>query len=231
MSARVSAAGGAPRSRLEMLRAGTRQAHADIEAVPALGLLMRPELTMAAYGRILQHLHGFHAAVEPMVAAELTDYPDALAMLDGARPRALADDLSWLGIASATPTPPPIPELCCAPAALGALYVIEGSGLGARVIARQLRDSLDVGPGHGGSYYCGQDADAARQRWRRLCTVLEGPMAGPVAPKADLHDAECHDPESHMLAGACDTFRCLAAWMRRIETGAASRTADAHATT
>jgi heme oxygenase len=192
---------------LARLRAGTREAHARIETVPALSRLMAPDLTHDEYIALLQHLHAFHTQFEPAIAAALEARPEAAAMLDGARPRALAEDLVWFG---ARPVmPPSLPRLDTTGAALGALYVIEGSGLGGRVIARHLMGSLGVGAGSGGSFYCNLSADAARQRWHRLCALLE-PANG-----SDVDAAESGETE-RMVDGALQTFGALDRFLRQI---------------
>jgi len=189
-------------SNLARLRAGTRDAHVRIETVPALGRLIAADLTHAEYVAILQHLHAFHAHVEPAVGLELAAWPEAAAMLDGSRPRALAEDLAWFG--ACTIPPPPLPALDGPAAALGALYVIEGSGLGGRVIARHLTNSIAVAPGSGGSFYCRQDADTARRRWQCLIALLESPVTDGEASK-------------QIVEGARETFRSLEHWLRTIE--------------
>jgi len=191
---------------LARLRAGTRDAHARIETVPALARLMEPDLTHDEYVAILQRLHAFHTHLEPAVAAALKNHP-AAAMLDGARPRALAEDLDWFGVR--TLSTPALPRLDTPEAALGALYVIEGSGLGGRVIARHLMTSLGVGPGTGGNFYCGLSADAARARWHQLCALL------------DPSDATGSDPAAvgeteHVVEGARATFAALDRYLRQI---------------
>jgi heme oxygenase len=197
-----------PSRRLALLRAGTADAHARIETVPALARLLAPDLTSADYIAVLRHMHGFLAAWEPAVAASLRNAcPPAAALLDGARLCALAEDLAWYGAASRPLAEPPrgLPE---PDAALGALYVIEGSGLGARVIGRHLGPTLGVGPGTGGSFYCGATAAGARARWQRLQAVLDMP-----APHGAADD--------RLVAGANATFACLERWMRRIDAAAA----------
>jgi heme oxygenase len=166
--------------------------------------LMAPDLTRAEYVSTLQHMEAFHAAIEPAMAAALEPYPAAAAMLDGDRPRALAADLAWFGAAPIL-VPPLLPSLETVPAALGVLYVIEGANLGGRVIARHVSDCLGVQPGAGGSFYGGTSAQVARERWARLCALLE-------VPGETLDDAAVET----MGASACEAFRCLEGWMRRI---------------
>jgi len=191
-----------PTSRLARLRCGTAATHARIETIPALARLLAPDLGTAEYVAVLRAMHAFLAGIEPAVARALAAWPDAAALLDGARPRALAEDLAWFG--AATPSPIDPPDLPDTEAALGALYVIEGSGLGARVIARHLADTLGVAPGVGASFYGGQSAEAARQRWRRLCALLETPAAA----------------AGELVGGALAAFEALEASLRQIDGAA-----------
>ena len=199
-------------SPLERLRAGTCRGHASIETVPALSRLLAADLTQPEYVTTLQHMHAFHATFEPIVAAALAGHPQAAGMLDGARPQALAEDLAWFGKTSARRLPRRIvPALDDPSRALGALYVIEGSGLGGRVIARHLSLSLGVAPGRGGSFYGGLSAEAARRRWHCLCALLDTPG---LAGTSDATDGVVSDP---LVDGAVATFGLLERWMRRID--------------
>ncbi len=198
-------------SRLAQLRAETRDAHARIETVPALSRLLSPALTRAEYATILQYMHAYLVHMEPAIAAALEAFPTAVALLDGSRPRALAEDLAWLAVPPITPPRLPTPD--CAEAAFGALYVIEGSGLGGRVIARHLADHLAIGPGAGGNFYGGLTADAARERWRRLSTVLESDITAAPAPHAPKGEAVMR---AAMVEGARAVFHGLEHWLRRI---------------
>ncbi len=160
-----------PCSLLVRLRAGTRESHARIESAPALVRLVAHDLTRNEYIVLLQHLQTLHTHLEPAIAAELEPFPGAAALLDGKRPRRLNEDLAWFK-APALPAPR-LPELSGPIAALGALYVIEGSGLGGRVIGKLLSDCLGVAPGTGGSFFCGLGAADARDRWSRLSEILD----------------------------------------------------------
>jgi len=201
-----------PISRMAQLRAGTQDAHARIETAPALVRLIAPDIALGEYIVILQHLQALHSHLEPAVAAELETLPAAAAMLDGSRPRRLAEDLAWFG---APPlAPPALPELVGPAAALGALYVIEGSGLGGRVIGRHLAASLGVRGGAGGSFFCGMDAESARLRWSRLNAVLE------TSGIDDLSAGTGVAPG--YVASARETFEFFERCFRRIDVAAGS---------
>ncbi len=179
---------------LSIVRKATRPDHERVEAVPAFKRLMAPDLTAPEYTAVLRHLHGFYAAMEPMIAAALQGHP-ALCLLDGTRPRALAEDLAWFGVAPVH-LGVAVPKLENSAAALGALYVLEGSGLGGRIIARHVQASLGVSPGRGGSFYGGVGAEAIRARWGSLCGFL-----------AEVEDGE--GTWQVVTQAACATFQCL----------------------
>jgi heme oxygenase len=88
--------------------------------------------------------------------------------------------------------------------ALGALYVIEGSNLGGRIIGRHVAKTLGVVPGNGGSYYCGLSAEDARRRWRLLQEVLRLEIDAPGTIWAPVT----------ATSAALATFEALENWMR-----------------
>lgn len=175
------------------LRSGTAEAHARLEA--ALDLLAEP-FERARFVRFLQRFHGFHAAWEPALAARAD-------VADFALPRRrlglIADDLARLGEDS---TGLPVCREAAALAetkagAIGSIYVLEGSTLGGKLIARGLADA-DWAPPGGLRYFDPYGAETgamwrAFQRWARAET----------APGA----------EPEVVAGARRAFDLLQAWL------------------
>lgn len=185
--------------RLDHLRKHTATAHKRIEKVPALARLIASDLHLAEYKKIIAAMHTFHATIEPAIAQALGGIPDAQACLDGQRLEALADDLCFLGV-SPTAERAPIPFFHCTANALGSLYVIEGSNLGGRIIARHIASSLALGPGNGARFYGGITAESVRYRWSLLNKILD----------TYVDDTNIDD----LTAGACATFESLELWMR-----------------
>ncbi len=163
---------------LARLRTETRAAHDRIEIVPELSCLLSATLAADAYIRALRALHAFHAGMWASLPALLSGFLAEFTIQGGdftpsdAGLRALAADLAWFG-AQPPPKMPALPEVNDAASALGALYVVEGSALGARVIGRAVSISLGVTPGRGGSFFCGATADAARTRWHHFAAALD----------------------------------------------------------
>jgi heme oxygenase len=158
-------------SLLEELRAGTRGAHAQMEAVPALSCLLSPDLTMGAYIHALRGLQSFQAGLGTRLRSVLTGSLRPLCP-DDSGAQALALDLAWCGASRRRPMALG-GAVSHVQAALGGVYVLEGSALGARVIGRAVAVSLHVSPGRGGQFFCGATADAARTRWRGLVASLD----------------------------------------------------------
>ncbi|WP_426959799.1 biliverdin-producing heme oxygenase [Muricoccus radiodurans] len=178
----------------ERLRDATRPEHDRLEA--GLGL-MDASLTRAAYRDILARFYGFRAGWEPRAGALLEDEA-----FFGPRRRLplLHADLLALGLtegAIATLPACPPPALEDAAAALGSLYVMEGSTLGGRVIARHLAARLGIGAGDGVAYFTGAGADTGRL-WAGFLSRLE------AAPERDV---------PAILDGARATFVRLEAWL------------------
>ena len=179
------------------LRSDTREAHQHLEDALAL-LEGRP--TAARFLQALERFHGFHAVWEAGVAA--ASPPLASVFAGRSRLDALRRDLLALGLA-----PEEVDRLprCGAAraltgdprAALGSLYVMEGSTLGGQVISRAIADATWAPPG-GLAYFAPYGAETG-PRWRALQAVLN------AAPAAD-HAA--------IVEGALATFATLRDWMQ-----------------
>ncbi|MTE00034.1 heme oxygenase [Paracoccus sp. YIM 132242] len=142
----------------------TRDLHQTLDqGIGALG-------DAAAYGAFLSGSHAFRAALEPQLAQVAGWQVQPLAPL-------IARDLADLGLpvpgaSAALPLPTPA-------ARAGACYVLEGSALGGRLLARRAA-ALGFGPGHGARHLAAQTAFPPR--WRAFLAWLEG--GGFAAPEA-----------------------------------------------
>jgi heme oxygenase len=163
------------------LRRSTRTVHAGTEAAFALDHWLSDRETYAA---LLNLLRAFHFAVE--AALRGLDGWDELTPSINLRSRRRAfridQDLASLGrpASSAVPASTPVDTMPLASLAegLGCLYVVEGSGLGGRVIAARARAAL--GPRLPTAFF----ADPARnigREWQALRATLDSFGAGPNA--------------------------------------------------
>ncbi len=174
---------------LERLREETRPHH---EALEKTLNLLSPTLEIARYQSILQRFHAFWSGWKPLVHGLLAGEPDLLTGRD--RTGLLANDLAHFRL---TPLPAegPFPPLVEADAALGSLYVLEGSTLGGQVISRHLETRLGLRDGAGYAYFQGYG--------RR-----NGPMWVAMRERLSRHPAE-GAPADRLVTGAKQTFSVL----------------------
>jgi heme oxygenase len=171
------------------LRAATASAHQALEDDTG------PISDLPAYGRYARGLLAFRAALEPALEAF------ALVHRTPWRPTASSDllsaDLLDLGIL-------PIPRCSVSigdeARALGAMYVLEGSGLGARVLIKQAQ-ALGLGPDFGARHLWRQAA--GQDAWRIFLAALE-------RSPADMEE---------VAASAIATFELARDCMRRARHG------------
>ena len=181
---------------LERLRAETRLAHDRIER--DIGLTERMT-SPARYRALLGRFHGFHAAWEEQAGAVIAD-PD---LFDGRRKLPLlVKDLRALGASeaeiAALPLCRPLVPMPTRSAALGAMYVIEGSTLGGAVIAHQAGRTLGLCTETGCAYF-GSYGRGVGLMWREF--------------RARLHAASAPGIDDLIVASANDTFECMRAWL------------------
>ena len=117
----------------------------------------------------------------------------------------LRDDLRALGVDDTEfpgwPRANRLPALADFGAAVGALYVVEGSTLGGQMISRQFAEKLGVTPARGGKFFHGYGEDTGR-KWREFGQWAEG-----QATRAPLADTA--------VRGARETFAAFSEWMTR----------------
>lgn len=175
----------------DVLRARTDAIHRRLEHVGLFEPILAGYATRPMVGQLLQAYHRFHAMARPCLAAGyqalapfgLKPPPhDPLARLDA--------DLQALGIHA----PLPLSGAPDAPAvrAVGWVWVVEGSALGARIIDHAL-DRLFGSARAGRSFFAPPDDGL---RWRQVCASMED-------------YGHHHDAIEHMAAGAQDAFVCI----------------------
>lgn len=143
------------------LRARTAPAHEQLDH--AVGHFS----DLATYGHFARNTYRFRHAVEAaMLAAEPVWPIDPVAQL-------AAEDLADLRLSRPPTTPFPLP-LTSEAAQLGVAYVLEGSGLGARLLVREA-GKLGLTSAFGARHLARQAAD--HDRWRRFVALLDSTSA------------------------------------------------------
>ena len=155
------------RSDLELGRMGlkrrTANAHASLDRlVDSMGFFA----DVTRYNRFLNANAAAHAVVEK--ALEDGGYRDAFFLPSPRRSVLARQDATEL--APSVPLATPLKPLSCIEEALGVLYVVEGSSLGGRVLAKRL-SSVPIGSG--GVHFLSGDVIDAMDRWRACVRQLD----------------------------------------------------------
>jgi len=189
----------------EALRTATDAAHRRLHSLPSFDSLMRGSLSRVDYIRLLLRLLGLHGPLderqgqfdgEPLLAWMRTAPEESRAAL-------LRRDLVVLGlpdqVLSAVPRADALLPMATTPAEfLGCAWVIEGSALGGRVIAKLLNRYLGIGQENGGAFFAPNPRQQAR--WSACCEAVE---------TCGRHTAA----RAAMQKAAETTMRAFACWM------------------
>ena len=175
------------------LRTSTRELHLAVEQ---LFPLADPHLTRSQYVEACARFWAWLYPLEEMLSRRLDETPWRPLL----EPRAalLEDDLRWCGaVFPDLADPGTLPQLDCEAHAIGCLYVLEGSRLGAVVIANHLERHLQITATTGGAYFAAS-ARSAGPCWRTMRAALD---AWDVASAPQVID------------GATRTFASLHRWL------------------
>jgi heme oxygenase len=181
-----------PRSLRQMLRAATSESHARLHHHAGFAAIQNGTINLVEYRALLARLYGFHAAFEAAMG------------MTSERSNWLEDDLA--AVTEGGPVPATIPR-CTALAPfdsparrLGALYVVEGSTLGGRHLARNLESLLGSAGSAGRRFFLGRggDTDAA---WNGFLARLTFSGSTPAM-------------RGEIVASAVATFGIFEEWLR-----------------
>jgi heme oxygenase (biliverdin-IX-beta and delta-forming) len=203
---REDAATEAGASFLVRLRLETRALHASTEARIAPAERLRD---VHAYARLLSSLSPLYVFIEMRLASfgEWAALDPPLDVHGRRRAHLIVADLRVLGAdaSGGRATGAALPHLQSFAQAFGALYVVEGSRLGGRVLARHVSSAVGSGAEAALSFLRGNGCDDTGALWKDLRAALGGYAA--------LADQLTRDA---IVAGALDTFCCfdrqLARW-------------------
>ena len=182
----------------QRLKADTARIHEQVEQKLQI---FSPQFDEAAYERLLTQFYGFWAPLE-IELCKLTELRDpALALETRLKAHLLEADLRFFGI-----DPTDVPVCSALPAVgtpfsgLGCMYVLEGSTLGSRFIAKHISARFNFRYGSGGSFFNAYEA-AVGERWSAFRTFVVS-QAGTTGLQEEL------------VGAARDTFKCLNDWLK-----------------
>jgi heme oxygenase len=179
---------------LQRLRDATRPHHQRTEARFDV---MREDLTLDHYRRLLGCCYGFYAPVEARLsAAAFADLP-----LSGRlKTPMLRLDLEALAVGEAgVGHCATLPDVSSPERAWGCLYVLEGATLGGQIITRHVRRTLRLTPRRGCAFFHSY-GDRVGEMWRDFGRRLSA---------AEVRSAD------EVVRGARETFDCFYGWLGR----------------
>lgn len=149
------------------LRAATDAVHQALHHAAPFAAIAGGNATREGYAQTLSMLYRFHAGQTPscLRAATLLSLPQ-IAEAHAARLDSLRADIEWLG--GGVPSGNAMPFLSD-DACIGALYTVQGSTLGGKILYRQLDSLL---PGDQGRHFFKGTPDDGRH-WQAVCAALE----------------------------------------------------------
>ena len=175
------------------LRAGTRDLHEALEADP---LVMRQFESRAGLARMLSSWYGFLLPFEADLIRSAPPFADFIR--NRSKLHALRQDLAAHGISpSDVRLCEVLPQIDSCDQALGALYVLEGSTLGARVLAAQIEKQLGLHNGAGYSFFLGYGFRTGSM-WHEFSDLANRFLAASAC---------------EAIAAARSTFSCLHRWL------------------
>lgn len=171
-------------SRAKRLKAATAGAH---DGLDRRIMAAEPFASRDNYGRFLTVQHAFHSDLaslyaDPRLAGFISDL--------SARERlgAIAADLADLGLPVPAATTGQAPDPADLPAALGWLYVAEGSNLGAAFLLKAA-GALNLGEAFGARHLAGHPEGRA-QHWRAFTAALDAVALSEVEEERAVEGAE-----------------------------------------
>jgi Heme oxygenase len=189
---------------LALLKSETADAHTALEQNLNLFEQVR---TKEDYRRLLTRFFTLHEPLEQRLADAL-DWPAHGFDFASRRKAPLArHDLLTLGATAADidalPRATALPTIDSNAAAVGCLYVLEGSTLGGQFISKHFASTLGFSPDTGGKFFHGYGPHTAT-RWREFTQWAEqqNPSAAP-------------DFDTAAVAAARNTFHSFAQWLNR----------------
>jgi heme oxygenase len=163
----------------ETLRVATADIHARLHLHTGFAAIQNGTIDLVDYRTLLARLYGFHLSFEVAVG------------MANDRSAWLKDDLAAVGIGSATlaiiPRCTALTEFATPGRRFGALYVIEGSTLGGRHLARHLDSLLGVDGSAGRRFFLGRGPDT-NAAWNAFLAQMSSAQSA-TADRGEIVDA------------------------------------------
>lgn len=189
---------------MALLKSETSTAHRQLERNPCLSRLFQTDYSIGEYRDLIAKFYGFFSAIEPLIFDDL-DPMNQPFVIHRRKTNLLAKDLSILDIDSVNSSVIPqckhIPVLNSFARKMGALYVLEGSTLGGRIISKKLIDHFGSAITPTLNYYESYGARVIDE-WLSFQFFM--------AERFDNKQIEI----DQVISAAIETFSCLDRWLQ-----------------
>jgi len=181
---------------IEQLREATRARHTELDhaVYPIIQSIQSP----ADYARVLRMFYGYFQPVyekmEPLISSViLPDYRIRR------KPVAILDDLAVIGeqVGTVIALCPDTPVITTTAEAFGALYVLEGSTMGGKIIAKKIKENTGLSDDHLSFFGAYRELNPAK--WAIFIEALNHP--------------HLQEESSSLIDTATDTFNQFKNWV------------------
>lgn len=187
------------------LKVHTRPQHAQIEENPLTSAIMKQEVRLIDYVKLIKKYYGFYKAVEDNFA----NCPDwrfyDIDLFQRQKTQALHEDLYSFGLSNSKiqeiPLCQELPPMKHFAEQWGVMYVLEGATLGGQIISRHIKQKLPISSNRGGKFFEGYGNNTGLM-WKRFKESLER--------YAELNK----DQHEKILESARLTFFYLDKWLK-----------------
>ncbi len=150
----------------QRLKEKTKAYHQQIERAPLLNQLINASINIAGYHELLKQFHAYIVPCESIILSSSWS-----SLLDNrAKTSILTCDLLDLGITNNKKCTV-LPPLITREQIMGYLYVMEGSTLGGKIIAKVLQAQLGLTAQYGARYFNGYGSNTVNM-WENFCHLL-----------------------------------------------------------
>lgn len=136
------------------LRSATKELHRQLDSHRALSPLTSPDITLAQYQCALQAMYPLFAGTEDRIAEYVENHSLPIDFTIWRRAPELLHDLEYYELPAADGIWAG-PEIASDGALVGCFYVLAGSAIGGRAIAKHVNQVLGVTPETGGRFFYG----------------------------------------------------------------------------
>ncbi|NJN15800.1 MAG: biliverdin-producing heme oxygenase [Oscillochloris sp.] len=186
---------------MERLKAETRIHHNRLENEPLSRGLTAADVDRARYARVLAVYYGVYAPLEAQLESTVDWRQLGFDLAPRLKTPLLVRDLALMGIGadqlSALPQCSRLPQISDLGAAIGCMYVLEGSTLGGQLITRHIGPALHLNADNGLAFFNSYGPDV-------------GPMWKAFKQFAETHAA---GREEAIITAAGATFEALEHWL------------------